>query len=170
MEKERNILGISYSTRLIGLAVLSSNQLVDYSVKLYKEKWSPAKCEKIKQALQSCVEDYNIKEIVLSIPPHYYQTDGFQEINDTIIAYANDVGIPVSYQNRKMIFTLCLEKEKKNKPGYMRSLVFFYPELYCYYEKERRNKKKYYVKMFEAVGLALLQSKVSTKRKQQSKG
>lgn len=169
MEKE-NILGISYSTRLIGLAILSSNHLVDYSIKLYKEKWSPAKCEKIKQALQTCVEDYNIKEIVLSIPPQYSKIQAFQDINECINSFAWEKGISVSYQNPKMIFTLCLEKEKKNKQGYMRSLVFFFPELNQYYEKEKRNRKKYYVKLFEAIGFALLQTQVTKIRKRQGKG
>ncbi|MBK7764494.1 MAG: hypothetical protein IPI46_14335 [Bacteroidetes bacterium] len=170
MEKNKNILGISYSTRLIGLAVLSSNHLVDYSVKLYKEKWSPAKCEKIKQTLQSCVEDYNIEEIVLSIPAQFSQIPAFGEINECINSFAKDKGIPISYQNRKMIMTLCLDKEKKNKQGFMRSLVFFFPELARYYEKERRNRKMYYVKVFEAIGFALLQSQVNKTRRQQGKG
>lgn len=170
MEKNKNILGISYSTRLIGLAVLSSNHLVDYSVKLYKEKWSPAKCEKIKQTLQSCVEDYNIEEIVLSIPAQFSQIPASREINECINSFARDRGILLSYQNRKMIMTLCLDKEKKNKQGYMRSLVFFFPELARYYEKERRNRKMYYVKVFEAIGFALLQSQVNNSRRQQGKG
>lgn len=170
MEKNKNILGISYSTRLIGLAVLSSNHLVDYSVKLYKEKWSPAKCEKIKQTLQSCVEDYNIEEIVLSIPAQFSQIPASREINECINSFARDRGILLSYQNRKMIMTLCLDKEKKNKQGYMRSLVFFFPELARYYEMERRNRKMYYVKVFEAIGFALLQSQVNKTRRQQGKG
>ena len=166
-----NILGISYSTRLIGLAVVSSNHLVDYSVKLYKEKWSPTKCDKIRQALQSCVEDYNIQEIVLSIPAYFSQIPAFGEINECINSFATECNIPISYQNRKMLLSLCIDEEKPNKKEFMRSLVFFYPELNKLFEREKRNKKRYYVKIFEAIGFALLQSQLNElKRRKQNKG
>ena len=165
-----NILGISYSTRLIGLAVFSSFHLVDCSVKLYKERWSPEKCDKIRQTLQTCLEDYNIQEIVLSIPPHYYQTEGFHEINDTIISFANDMGILVSYQNYKMLYTLITTKGKETKRALMQSLSDAYPQLERFYEKERRNKKRYYVKLFEAVGVALLQTELNFKKEIKNKG
>ncbi len=168
MQKE-NILGISYSTRLIGLAVVSSNHLVDYSVKLYKEKWSLGKCDKIRQALQTCVDDYNIKEIVLSIPAQFSQIPAFGEINDCIYSLAMNLGIPVAYQNRKMLMTLCLNQVKPNKKEFMRSIAFFFPELNELLEKEKRNKKRYYVKLFEAIGFALLQSQLNQLKKK-SKG
>ncbi|HEY5368282.1 MAG TPA: hypothetical protein VIJ75_04755 [Hanamia sp.] len=38
----------------------------------------------------------------------------------------------------------------------MKQLVLLFPELEPYYEKELRNKNKYYFKMFEAVGVATL--------------
>ncbi len=41
----------------------------------------------------------------------------------------------------------------------MKQMVFFYPELVPYYEKEARNKNKYYYKMFEAIGVATLYSR-----------
>ena len=38
----------------------------------------------------------------------------------------------------------------------MRGLVAKFPELRMFYEREMRNKNKYYVKLFEAVGMAAL--------------
>ena len=169
METE-TILGISYSSRMIGLAIISSNHLVDYSVKLYKERWTPLKCDKIKEALQSCIKDYNIEEIVLSIPPHYYQTEAYEEITDCIHDMAQLNNLPITHQSYKLLLTLCTQKEKKNKNGFMRSLVCLYPELNQYYIKERRNKKKYYVKLFEAIGVAVLQSQLNKKKHKLKQG
>ena len=40
----------------------------------------------------------------------------------------------------------------------MKTLVQQFPELYYCYQKELRNKNKYYIKLFEAVAVAALHS------------
>jgi hypothetical protein len=165
-----NVLGVSFSSRLLGLSVMRSHHLVDYSMKLYKDRWTPAKCDQIRQALATYVTDYDISDIVLSIPPHHYQTEGFEKIHECINELAESMKIPLWEYSYKKLPTVCIPKEKMDKNGFMRSLVYFYPELYKFYLKERRNKKKYYIKLFEAIGATLVHVRVLCQNQKKCKG
>lgn len=165
-----NVLGVSFSSRLLGLSVMRSHHLVDYSIKLYKDRWTPAKCDQIRQALATYVTDYDISDIVLSIPPHHYQTEGFEKIQECIQELSRTLGIPIWEYSYKKLPSVCIDGEKTDKNGFMRSLVYFYPELYKFYLKERRNKKKYYIKLFEAIGATLVHVRILFQNQKKNKG
>ena len=153
------ILGLSFNTRNQGLAVLKSNLLVDYSSKLHKDKWTLKKREMILTSLASCIEFHNINKITLSIPHPHHQTKEFTELKTAIIALAQMCHIEVITYNTKDLFRFILDSKKKNAKAFMKQLVLLYPELVPHYEKELRNKNKYYYKMFEAIGVATLYSR-----------
>ncbi len=48
------------------------------------------------------------------------------------------------------------ESKRKTPKAFIMKLIILFPELVPYYEKELRNKNKYYYKMFEAIGVATL--------------
>lgn len=150
------ILGISYSTRMQGLAVIKSNQLVDYSLKLHKDKWGPQKRDLFLSSLASCVNAYTITTICLSRPYPYQETKEFKELYVLIRSLAYQQKIRLVEYSPKELLLLCTGTEKKTKKSLMGSLCEIYPELVPKYEKERGNKNKYYVKLFEAVGAATL--------------
>jgi len=154
-----SILGLSFNTRNLGLAVVKLNQLVDYSSKLHKEIWTLQKKEMILTSLASCIGAYTIKKVVLSIPHERHQTKEFTELMTGIIALAQMQNIEVITYASKDLFLFIPDSKKKNKNGFMRHLVFLYPELVPWFEKELRNKNKYYYKMFEAIGVATLYSR-----------
>ena len=150
------ILGLSFNTRNLGLAVVKLNQLVDYSSKLHKAKWTPQKREMILTSLGSCMEGYNIQKITLSIPNTHHQTKEFTELMTAIIALAQMRNIEVITYTSKDLLLSIPDSKKKSLKVFMKQLVFLYPELQPYYEKEISNKNKYYYKMFEAIGVATL--------------
>lgn len=152
------ILGLSFSTRSQGMAVVKLNLLIGYSLKLYKKKWDSQKRDSILTSLATCVSDYNIRTIALSIPHAYHQTTEFRELYDAICVYATSLHITVVEYTPKDIITLCYAHQKKTKKNLMEYLALVYPELYQRYIKECTNKNKYYVKMFEAIGAATLHS------------
>lgn len=154
-----SILGLSFNTRNLGLAVIKLNHLVDYSSKLHKEKWTPSKKEMILTSLGSCIGAYSIKKIVLSIPHEHHQTKEYTELTTGIIALAQMQNIEVITYASKDLFQFIPDSIKKNKNAYIKYLVFLYPELVPWFEKELRNKNKYYYKMFEAIGVATLYSR-----------
>lgn len=150
------ILGLSFNTRNLGLAVVKLNHLVDYSSKLHKEKWTPQKREMILTSLGSCIEDYTIEKISLSIPYARHQTKEFTELINGVVALAQMRNIEVITYMPNDLRMMIPDTKKKTMKAVMQQLVYFYPELAAYLEKELNNKSKYYYKMFEAIGIATL--------------
>lgn len=152
------ILGISTNTRLIGLAIINpENSLVDYSIRLYKSSWSPSKANMIvTSCLEPCVRQYCIKRAVLSIPRAHHQTKEFRELVNRIREYFKGIKIPVYEKDVSQLHAIWPQEQKKTKKVLMQALTLQYPQLTLCYHKELRNKRRYYIKVFEAVGAATL--------------
>ena len=147
-------LGISTNTRLLGMAIIHQNDLVAYSIRLHKSPWSAAKANKIVTSLEPCVRRYCIKKVVLSIPYAHHQTKEFKILISRICAYCKVNDIALHTEPPEMFHSFRKVGEKKTKKALMESLVARFPELRCCYNKELRNKSKYYIKLFEAVAVA----------------
>lgn len=153
---EMATLGISTNTRLLGLAIINQGRLVEYRVHLHKSSWSPSKANMIVTSLEPCVRQYSIKKIVLSIPHEHHQTPAFKTLILCIQEYCQAKGIPVISEPAEALYSFCQKGQKKTKKAMMYSLVQMFPELRHCYQKELRNKNKYYIKLFEAVAMATL--------------
>ena len=155
---EAGILGISFSTRMLGLAVFQSNSLIDYSLKLHKEMWSPDKRDKVLASLASCIGHYTISAISLSIPDMHQQTNCFQELKEAIEMFADVHGIPVACYSAKELYQRFGSPVKRTRHALMKRLVLLFPELSLYYDRELANRNKYYINLFEAVAVAAYHS------------
>lgn len=150
------ILGISTNTRLLGLAIIRKGELVEYRVHLHKSSWSPSKADEIIANLEPCVRKYCIKSCVLSTPNVYHQTEAFQKLIYVLRTYFKENNIRVYAKEIKAVHSLYETDHKKTKKALMKHLTSDYPQLTYYYNKEMRNKNKYYIKLFEAVAMARL--------------
>jgi RNase H-fold protein (predicted Holliday junction resolvase) len=148
-------LGISTNTRLLGLAIINRDRLVDYSIHLHKSSWSPSKANKIITSLEPCVRRYCIKNVVLSIPYEYHQTKASKYLISHIRKHVEAKGIPFHFETPETVYSFCPAGEKKTKKALMKSLAERYPELSYFYFKEMRNASRYYIKLFEAIAVAL---------------
>ncbi len=149
-------LGISTNTRLLGLAIIKQGGLVDYSIHLHKSSWSPSKVTAIITSLEPCVRQYCIKNVVLSSPHAYHQTNEFKQLISAIQAYFEAKNIPFSSLSTQAVYSLCPPDQKKTKKVLMTVLTDQFPQLSYCYQRELRNKNKYYIKVFEAVAVATL--------------
>lgn len=152
------VMGISTNTRLLGLAIIERNGLVEYSVRLHKSSWSPSKANLITASLEPCVRQYSIKRVILSIPPRHHQTKAFTALRTCLEQYFKQKDIPVVTESADSIYGVCTTGALRTKKEIMRTLSLQFPELHGFYQKELRNKNRYYVKLFEAVGVAVLHS------------
>ena len=150
------ILGVSFSSRMLGLAVVQSDILIDYSIKLFKESWSPAKMDRILSSLTSAIDNYNITDMVLSIPPLNYQVGPFQELWIEIAALGHTKSLNIKMYRQSDLQALCRCDERMTRRSLMEAIMAWYPELQTFYKREVRNKNKYYHKMFEAIAVAKL--------------
>lgn len=157
------ILGLSVNTRMLGLAVIKGNLLVDYHIKLRKEPWTPRKRELILTSLQPWFAFYTITNVALSIPYEKQTSSQTKDLLESLKRYFIEQKIHLSTYPAKTLYALC--KETKAKKEIMKTLALEYPELSFHYRKEMTNKNKYYVKLFEAVGVAMLHSQKMKKKK-----
>lgn len=149
------ILGISTNTRLLGLAIISEGRLLDYSIRLDKSPWSPSKVTQIITSLEPCVRQYSIKMVVLSMPYHYHQTDAFKTVHTALERYCKTEKLAFTTFPAESFYLLSGEKEKRSKKAVMYSLTCLFPQLSYCFQKEMKNKKKYYTKLFEAIAAAM---------------
>lgn len=149
-------LGISTNTRLVGIAIIKQDRLVDYSIHLHKSSWSPSKAKMIVASLEPCVSQYCISRVVLSIPYAHYQTKGFKSLCSRIKAFFESKNIPIYTKPAQALYSFCQEGQKKTKKAMMATLTELFPELRYCYSREVRNKKIYYMKLFEAAAVATL--------------
>lgn len=150
------ILGISTNTRLLGTAIIEKGVLAEYSIRLFKPSWSPAKATRIITSLEPCVRQYSINKVVLSIPPIHHRTEAFNVLLVRLSSYFERKRIPVVVASLEDLLSICATHEKQRKKMLMETLCKRYPELVYCHQKELRNKSKYYIKLFEAVAAATL--------------
>jgi len=149
-------LGISTNTRLVSIAIISQNELVEYFTHLHKAYWSPAKVNEIITSLEPCVRQYCIKKVILSIPYAYHQTKEHSRLTKELIRFFKKKKIAI-YTKSPETFRLLYKGEKKAwKQEMRRKIAERFPELHICYRKELRNRNKYYYKLFEAVAAAIL--------------
>jgi RNase H-fold protein (predicted Holliday junction resolvase) len=153
---QESIVGISFSTRMIGVVTIAEYQIKQFQIKLFKDTWSEAKACDITNSLSSCIDKYNTTTIVLSIPALRHRSKRFDTIYQFIKKFAHEYKINFKEVPRNLLGKLCGKGERRNKKNQMLSLVRFFPELIPFYQKEITNKNKYYEKGFEAVGSILI--------------
>lgn len=149
----KTILGLSVNTRTIGLALLSQGQLKDLAIQLRKEPWTPQKKERILASLRPWCS-YSIHSIALSMPRESHLTREIKELLDVIRLFFTKEKITLKAYPVKAVYQFCGNARKRTE--LMAKLVLLHPELIGYYQKETANKNKYYIKLFEAVGVASL--------------
>jgi hypothetical protein len=148
------ILGLSINARMQGLAIISGNNLIDYHIQLRKEAWNPDKREMILASLQPWLGRYSIKQIALSIPYETQTSSQTKELLEAIASFCSEKKIRIASYPPNALYHFF--EECKTKKEIMKTLAMKYPELLFHYHKEMRNKNKYYVKLFEAAGVATI--------------
>lgn len=149
------ILGISLNTRIVGMAILENTTLVEYQVKLFKEGWSAEKLERIIACIHRFANEYAVKNLACLTPFAHHQTPEIKQVIDQLKCSCKQKRFPIRFYTPQEICSLC-EASRAKKRALMQALCLLYPELTLAEKRERRNRKRYYIKLFEAVGVATL--------------
>ena len=152
-------IGVSLNSRIVALAIIRKNILLDYKVRLYKKQWSTSKVNDMIALFRSCSKEYSIKKITVTIPHSHHTNKRIQTLIKTIrnFCHQKQISFLPCYQ---VAFDKFLQKERARKKALMLKMVKHYPELAPIYKKEIRNKNKYYYKLFEAVAAATIITEV----------
>jgi Holliday junction resolvasome RuvABC endonuclease subunit len=152
----QTILGISPGTRSIGIGVIRDGELLDARVKTFPGKWSESKQKTILGAISKLINDFNVTAVFLKT---IHESRSSAALNQLIYEIKNLL------EKRKTKFCLytiidlkrhCLERRSGNRRTLMEQITEKYPELMFDRDKEIKSRNKYYTKMFEAIGCAML--------------
>lgn len=149
------ILAVSLSSRVLGLALLKDGELIDYKARLFKDRWREEKSSQMLAEVRRWLEDFNPNHVAFMLPRKTHKTTQAKLLYDHIKILARHFGLDFhsfSYQTLSYFCPDCKAKKRR----LMQVLAERYPELYFPYQKELRNKKKYHIKVFEALAAALL--------------
>lgn len=152
------MLGLSANTRMVALAVMRGKTLEHYHTSLYKGAWTDKKKDQILTRLQSLITDYNITEIALAVPYEIHTTEHIESLLESFTTYFKTQNIAICSYYQEAFHLFCEEGQPKTKKVMMETISQLYPELQRAYQKELRNKNKYYRRLFEAVALAHIHS------------
>ena len=152
--ENRCILGISVNTRFIGLAIIKGSSLIDYAVKLNKEKWSETKGQKIITSLQTWYEHINIQNIILSRPYAHHQTKQMESLYQAIVQAYKTKNVEVRSYSISEVLHGWKIKGKRKKTSLYEKIALQYPEINRIVEKDQLNTSVYYSKLFEAIAVA----------------
>jgi hypothetical protein len=154
MTKTTTILGISPGTRMTGLAVLQSGDLLDWRVKTFKGTWTNSKLKDVLYILIKYIQNAGITEIVLKKPDVFRTSEGLENLISEIKAFAKRKNIQFTMLSLKSLKSRYSKEKGYTKAKMIKDAISNFPELYGEYNKEHKNRNKYYTKMFEAVILS----------------
>lgn len=152
------VLGISINSRVIGIAIIENKVLIDCGVKMYKQRWSIQKAEKIIADIRKLVSEFSINKIAIAIQRKHFESEESKALNALIKASISKNKLPITYYDPNTFDAFCDGKKAKKKV-LMKCLVVIYPELVLPFKKELRNHRRHYHKLFEAVAAATLLSR-----------
>ncbi|MCL4873543.1 crossover junction endodeoxyribonuclease RuvC [bacterium] len=150
--KTIRILAINPGTRYIGFAVFYGPELRDWGTKVVKGKWSARKKEKLKNLVQSLIDQYEPDAIAIKkLHPSRSskQLDSFAVAIKLIVERA---GSPIYEYPIKYLEAYFSTGKLLNKKQLAELLTQRYPALYCELKKEHSN-NNCYLWMLEAVSL-----------------
>lgn len=149
------ILGISLNSRIISFAVLKNLSLYEHDIKLFKERWSVEKMKRMIDCICQYMSDHAIESVSLLIPQHHHSNPETRLLIRKIKEYCKKRQVDICCYAAHELHTLheCTRQKKK---ALMQALSSLYPELSLAQKKELSNKKRYYFKLFEAVGATAL--------------
>ena len=162
--KAGTVLGISPGTKSVGLAVMRNGSLVYHAVRSFPGKWSGKKLRTIVYALEQVLGRYQVTHVAMKIPDRLPDSLGFTQLLGSLnVLFERKV-------DRRQYYMFSDVKKRHCGDGpqtaaeLMRIIATVYPELMPEYRKERANKNKHYIKLFEAVAAALMATTKKTKR------
>ncbi len=145
------VLGISLGSRRIGIAVQENGRLVHWQMQTFPGAWSHRKLKRIILAIFRHVELHAAGTIVIKIPDVFPTSKAFSQLIGCLNLTAISKKISIRYYTLSELKQKLGDSEEISRICLIESIVKLHPELLPEYQRENRNKERYYFKLFEAV-------------------
>ena len=150
-------LGISVGTLSMGLAVFKGTELVHWRVKTFKGKWNKKKMEMVVSRVAKYVKRYEVAYVALKVPHRSRSSRSLNKLIDAINEFAKEDGIKInSFTIEEIEKKFCPKGMRRNKQLLIEYTLAVYPYVTPEYNREKRSKNPYYLKLFEAILAAKL--------------
>ncbi len=149
------ILSIIPGTRYLGIAILEGTNLKEWLVKSIKGASITETMRNMKSVCETFIEQYEINVLAIKkLHPARSSQNLFK-----LISVLKEIGIKKNltipeFSIEQIKRSLCYGKA--NKKQLIEEVATTYPFLFQELERERRNKNRYFTRMFEAVALATM--------------
>ncbi len=153
-KKHITILGINPGAKYLGIAVFRGPDLRDWRVRVTRGKWSAEKYRQTTAILSGLLDHYKPDFIAVKRLDPSRSSSGLDRLVEKTIALAEKKGIKVCRYGLRELKAFFHAEGRTSKRGMADIIASQYPVLYSELDQERRNKNPYYLRMFEAVGLA----------------
>ncbi|MBI1912115.1 MAG: crossover junction endodeoxyribonuclease RuvC [Deltaproteobacteria bacterium] len=155
-KKTIKILAINPGTRYIGFAVFYGPELRDWGTKVVKGKWSAKKKEKLKNIVQSLIDQHQPDAIALKKLHSSRSSRQLDSFISAIKVIAGKRGLPGYEYPIKYIEAYYSPSEQLNKRKLAELLAQNHPDLYYELNSEGSSNNRYYFWMFEAIALGTI--------------
>ncbi len=149
------VLGISPGTRTVGIAVLQETTLIHYELLSFPQKWSAIKKQEILQRISLYLTRYGITQVAIKIPDELPISTAYIQVVSDLNTMCDARGMTPTYFTLSELKQGYLPDAQVKKETLIRYITKLYPDLHIYTRKESKD-RKYYDKVYEAVGSARL--------------
>jgi Holliday junction resolvasome RuvABC endonuclease subunit len=161
MAKEsQRIIGINPGTRYLGIAVLYGQELMDWRIKTLDGKWSEKKIEKARKILAELIDLYEPNVLVIKKLHPARRTENLLRLTNKIKDFAKKKKLRVYQYSIKEIEKRFSDGEKLNKRNLIEAMVKLYPAIRLDLDKEKSHRNQYYFRVFEALAVAAIFSRL----------
>jgi hypothetical protein len=140
----------------MGVAVMERASIFDCQMKAFHATWSTKKRQAILTTIERYVTHYSVVHVAIKVPTFSVSAPAVLEVLEDIKKLCNEKGISVDTYSLPELKKRWLGTSRGNKIELMRRILEKQPELQREYNKEGKNKVKYYEKLFEAVAVCEL--------------
>jgi RNase H-fold protein (predicted Holliday junction resolvase) len=145
------ILGISLGVRRMGIAIGTHEELMEYQVKGFDERFSQAKVDRICKTVERIIIHYGITGIGVKAPQSFSSHNSLNSALEELSKLAKSNNIPIKIFDVELLEKKYMPTGKWRKKKLAAVLLRHYPELRRFYSKIESGKGLYYLKLFEAV-------------------
>lgn len=150
------ILGISPGSQNIGVVVFKNRELIDWRIRRLNGSYSDIKFKKVVSLIEGYIEEYGVTVLALKQNHKARSSSGLEEMASKIIDLAKEKQLEVYQYAIDEIKKCFCEAEINNRLELLEQAVEKIPELLYEYKKELEGGQGYYLKMFEAIAVAML--------------
>ncbi|MGA2585651.1 MAG: crossover junction endodeoxyribonuclease RuvC [Candidatus Aminicenantales bacterium] len=150
------IIGINPGTRYLGFAILYGEELMDWGIKVLAGKWKEGKIKKAIGIVSEIIDRYQPNVLAIKKLHPARRTGKLLRVAKKIKDVARRKGLKVCQYSIKEIEKSLIEGGKLNKKNLIEEIVRRYPALSPNLGKEKVQKNLYFIRMFEAVALAVV--------------